>query len=119
MSLIEFAEKVLLIPLTEGQKHFLKVYEMARNEGKELYASFPRANGREMVFKIIREWEGCQGKRDMRQQISELRQALLPDNELYNALVASIESAIKEMPPRIDRQCMAKRIADRIVGKEE
>lgn len=51
--------------------------------------------------------------------IIELRNQLLSDKELYNALVASIESAIKELPPRIDRECAARRIADRIIGREE
>lgn len=51
--------------------------------------------------------------------IIELRNQLLSDKELYNTLVASIESAIKELPPHIDRKCVAKRIADRIIGREE
>lgn len=51
--------------------------------------------------------------------IKVLRHGLLTDKELYNALVASIESAIKELPPRIDRECAAKIIADRIIGREE
>ena len=50
---------------------------------------------------------------------SELRQDLLSDKELYNAFVASIENAIRELPPRIDRECAARRIADRIIGREE
>lgn len=41
------------------------------------------------------------------------------DRELYDAFVASIESALREMPPRIDRWRAAKRIADRIIGREE
>lgn len=48
-----------------------------------------------------------------------VRDNLIEDNELYGAFVASIESAIKEMPPRIDRECAARRIADRIIGREE
>lgn len=51
--------------------------------------------------------------------IKVLRHGLLTDKELYNALVASIESAIKELPPRIDRECAARIIADRIIGREE
>lgn len=51
--------------------------------------------------------------------IAELRQQLLSDKELYSAFVASIESAIKELPPHIDRECVARRIADRIIGREE
>lgn len=50
--------------------------------------------------------------------ITELRNQFLSDKELYNAFVASIESAIRELPPRIDRECAARRIADRIIGRE-
>lgn len=49
----------------------------------------------------------------------ELRRELLSNRELYDAFVASVESALKEMPPRIDRWCASKRIADRIIGREE
>lgn len=51
--------------------------------------------------------------------INKLRNELLSDKELYNAFVASIESAIKELPARIDKECAARRIVDRIVGREE
>lgn len=51
--------------------------------------------------------------------VAELRNRLLSDKELYNALVASIESAIKELPPHIGRECAARRIADRVIGREE
>lgn len=51
--------------------------------------------------------------------ITELRNQFLSDEELYNALVASIESAIKELLSHIDRECAARRIADRIIGREE
>lgn len=49
----------------------------------------------------------------------KLQSALTEDEVLYDAFVASIESALKEMPPRIDRWCAAKRIADRIIGREQ
>lgn len=55
----------------------------------------------------------------IRKIVFELRQELLTDKELYNAFVAIIESAIKEIPPCIDEDCVARRIADRIVGREE
>lgn len=51
--------------------------------------------------------------------ITKFRNQLLSDKELYNALVASIESAIRELPPRIDRESAARRMADRIIGREE
>lgn len=47
----------------------------------------------------------------------KLQSALIEDKFLYNAFVASIESAIKELPLCIDRECAAKRIADRIIGR--
>lgn len=47
----------------------------------------------------------------------KLQSALTEDKILYDAFVASIESAIRELPPRIDRECAAKRIADRIIGR--
>lgn len=49
----------------------------------------------------------------------KLQSALIDDKVLYGAFVASIESAIKELPARIDRECAARRIADRIIGREE
>lgn len=48
-----------------------------------------------------------------------IRHSFCSDGELYDAFVASIKSAIRELPPRIDRECAAKRIADRIIGVEE
>lgn len=51
--------------------------------------------------------------------IDEVRNLFLSDKELYNAFATSIESAIKELPTRIDRECAARRIADRIIGREE
>lgn len=48
-----------------------------------------------------------------------MKSALIEDKILYDAFVASIESAIKELPSCIDRECVARRIADRIIGREE
>lgn len=48
----------------------------------------------------------------------KLQSSLTEDKVLYDAFVASIESALKEMPPCIDRWCASKRIADRIIGRE-
>ena len=62
------------------------------------------------------EKEKCQ--REVSELFGQIRAEILADNNLYNALVSSIESAIKELPPRIDRECAAKRIADRIIGRE-
>lgn len=49
----------------------------------------------------------------------KMQSALIEDKTLYDAFVASVESALKEFPPRIDRECAAMRIADRIIGMEE
>lgn len=49
----------------------------------------------------------------------KLQAALTEDKVLYDAFVASIESTLLEMPSRIDIQCMARRIAGRIIGREE
>lgn len=51
--------------------------------------------------------------------VKVIRHSLLTDKVLYDAFVASIESAIKGLPPCIDRECAARRIADRIIGREE
>lgn len=48
-----------------------------------------------------------------------VRDSIIEDKVLYDAFVASIESAIKELPSCIGRECAAKRIADRIIGREE
>lgn len=49
----------------------------------------------------------------------KLQSALMEDKILYGAFVASIESAIRELPPKTDRECAARRITDRIIGREE
>lgn len=51
--------------------------------------------------------------------VKVLRHSIITDKVLYDAFVASIESATKELPPHIDRECAARRIADRIIGREE
>lgn len=51
--------------------------------------------------------------------VSELRQDLLSDKELYNAFVASIASALKEIPAGTGVYDVAEAVADRIIGREE
>lgn len=58
-------------------------------------------------------------QKEVSELFGQLRSEVLSDKYLYNALVASIESAIRELPTKIDRECAARRIADRIVGREE
>lgn len=48
----------------------------------------------------------------------KMQSALIEDEVLYDAFVASIESAIKELPSHIERECAARRIADRIIGRD-
>lgn len=50
--------------------------------------------------------------------ITELRNQLLHDKELYNSLVASISSALKEIPAGTGLYNVAEAVADRIIGKE-
>ena len=51
--------------------------------------------------------------------INKLRNELLSDKELYNAFVASIESALKELPAGTGLYDVAQMVADRIIGREE
>lgn len=54
----------------------------------------------------------------IREAMSVLRHNLLADKELYNAFLASIESALKEVPAEMGLYDVAKSIADRIIGEE-
>lgn len=47
-----------------------------------------------------------------------IRESFLADKELYNALVSSIESAIKECGKKHTTSSMSHKIADRILGIE-
>ncbi len=49
--------------------------------------------------------------------IIQFREALLSDNILYNAFLASIESALKEIPAGTGLYDVAKAVADRIIGE--
>lgn len=57
MNLVEFAEKISPIPLTDWQKQFLSAYEQAQKEGKVIRCVLPRINGRRMLMQIIDEFE--------------------------------------------------------------
>lgn len=56
MSLVEFAEKTSLIPLTEWQKKFLEMYEQAKREDKELIIIPGSRSGKRIIYQIIDEW---------------------------------------------------------------
>lgn len=49
----------------------------------------------------------------------KLQSALTEDKVLYDAFVASIESALKELPRESDLKDVAQTVADRIIGREE
>lgn len=51
--------------------------------------------------------------------INKLRNELLSDKELYNAFVASIASALKEIPAGTGLYDVSEAVADRIIRKEE
>lgn len=57
MNLVEFAEKISPIPLTDWQKQFLSAYEQAQMEGIVIRCVLPRINGRRMLMQIIDEFE--------------------------------------------------------------
>lgn len=57
--------------------------------------------------------------KDFQEVASKFRCRLLYDDELYKALVASIASALKEVPAGTGLYDAAKAVADRIIGKEE
>lgn len=62
------------------------------------------------------EKEKCQKK--VSELFSQLRVEILSDRYLYNALVASISSALKEIPDGTGLYDAAKAVSNRIVGKE-
>jgi len=47
-----------------------------------------------------------------------VREELIADKDLYNAFVASIASALKEIPAGTGLYDVAKAVADRIIGEE-
>ena len=57
MTLIEFAEKISPIPLSEWQKQLLATYEQAKKEQKPIVLVTPRISGRRMLIQIIQEFE--------------------------------------------------------------
>lgn len=57
MTLVEFAERTSEISFSSFQKRFLAEFENAKNNGYELFVSFPRMPGRKMILDIIREFE--------------------------------------------------------------
>jgi len=54
----------------------------------------------------------------VREAAGALRHSFLTDKELYNALQASVASALKELPKESNLEDVAKAVADRIIGEE-
>lgn len=57
--------------------------------------------------------------KDFQEVASKFRCRLLYDDELYNAFVASIASALKEIPAGTGLYDVAQMVADRIIGGEK
>lgn len=90
MNLVEFAEKVSPIPLTEWQKQLLSTYERAKKENKLLICMPARVCGRRMLVDIIREHE--RENRSMllpqKQECTQSKRcALTIDGEIFSAIV--------------------------------
>lgn len=56
MTLVEFAEKISPIPLSDCQKQLLEAYEQAQKENKRLIVIPGMRTGKGMIIKIIDEW---------------------------------------------------------------
>lgn len=59
MTLVEYAEKISPMPLTEWQKKLLTFYEQAKKEHKPIVLVTPRISGRKMLMQIIEEFENA------------------------------------------------------------
>ena len=57
MNLVEFAEKISIVPLTDWQKKFLSAYEQAQKEGKVIMCVPQRIGGKRTLRQIIDEFE--------------------------------------------------------------
>ena len=58
MNLVEFAEKISPIELSEMQKNFLAYYDSLRNEGIEIsIVLLPLRSGKSMIRRVINEFE--------------------------------------------------------------
>ena len=56
MTLVEYAERVSPIPLSDCQKQLLSAYEQAQKENKQLIVIPGVRTGKRMIIKIIDEW---------------------------------------------------------------
>lgn len=62
MTLVEFAEKISLVPITDWQKQFLSAYEQAHKEGKVIMCVPPRIDRKRMLMQIIDDFEKGQAQ---------------------------------------------------------
>lgn len=56
MTLVEYAERVSPIPLSDCHKQLLSAYEQAQKENKQLIVIPGMRTGKRMIIKIIDEW---------------------------------------------------------------
>ena len=66
MTLVEYAEQIAPIPLSDFQKELIEEYEEAERKNQELFVSMPRNNVREFIYRLIQEWK-------MRNELKEYR----------------------------------------------
>ena len=56
MTLLEYAENISRVPLTDWQKKFLKEYEKAKKEDRFITFYPPRGGGKEAICQIIDDY---------------------------------------------------------------
>lgn len=57
MSLVEYAERVCPFPLSDFQKELFTRYEQAIKEDRQFVFSSGRMCGRDLITRLVREWE--------------------------------------------------------------
>ena len=66
MTLLEYAENVSPVPLTDWQKKFLEEYENAKKENRFITFYPPRGGGKEAVCQIIDDFSDFQKLKEYR-----------------------------------------------------
>lgn len=57
MTLLEYAEAVSPVPLSDWQKRLFEEYEQAEKQNQLLFVCFPPRARRSMTLKIIEKWK--------------------------------------------------------------
>lgn len=57
MTLLEYAEAVSPVLLSDWQKKLFEKYEQAERENRQLFVCFPPRAGRSMTLRIIEKWK--------------------------------------------------------------